>query len=250
MTEKIRFLLPQEGLKIETPKESLFQRYKKFEQQLSSLWQNFGLTKETQRATTSMIAQKVIDLFSHFPESFAYLTIEELSEILIALLESHSPVYAQHSRNVATNAYNFAFQSGIRDKKILKKIYYAGLLHDIGKLVIPGEILHSENGITDEQKKILKKHIYFSRLILSLFPQTREIAEKVWLHHERFDGKGYYKITTPLSENDFFWYVMLADYYTALTEKRPYKDPLRDWQAMEKIFQDRGALPPNILKSI
>ena len=116
MTEKITILLLQEELKIETPKESLFKRYKKFEERLSSLWQNFGLTKETQEITTSTIDKELRNLFLHFPESFAHLSIEELSEILIALLESHSPVYAQHSRDVATNAYNFAFQSGIRDE--------------------------------------------------------------------------------------------------------------------------------------
>jgi HD-GYP domain-containing protein (c-di-GMP phosphodiesterase class II) len=245
MTEKIRIF------KIETPKESLFKRYKEFEGELSSLWKNFGLTKETQRTTTSMIAQKVIDLFSHFPESFAHLSIEELSEILIALLESHSPLYAQHSRDVATNAYNFAFQSGIRDEKILKEIYYTALLHDTGKSVIPAEILHLENGITDEQKKIIKEHVHFSRLILSLFPQTRKIARKVWLHHERYDGKGYYGIK--LDENDPLWYVMLADYYTALTEKRPYKNPIPDWKTMKIMYEDEGALPRhirNILKSI
>ncbi len=109
----------------------------------------------------------------------------------------------------------------------LKVLTLCGLLHDIGKLKIPNEIIKKPGKLSDEEYEIVKKHPYFGYKILSkqknLDPR---IAQAALLHHERCDGYGYPMGFHRSSIADYALIVAIADVYDAMTSARVYREPL------------------------
>lgn len=123
------------------------------------------------------------------------------------------------------------------------------ILHDIGKLYVPDDILKKNGPLTDEEWVIMKKHPEYGIRILegeSFYQQAIEICLG---HHENFDGTGYPKGVAgeniPLPAR----IVKLTDVFDALTTKRPYKDPWSVEEAMEFIESKRGIMfDPTLVK--
>jgi len=113
-------------------------------------------------------------------------------KILIAMyktLETKSPDMAAHSERTAVWSKLIARQMGITGEDRLKYFYYAGLLHDIGKIGIPDSFMFKET-LTDEEYEIYKTHVDIGYDILSKL-QLKEISEAVLYHHEKWKGNGY-----------------------------------------------------------
>lgn len=139
-----------------------------------------------------------------------------------------------------------AYQSHIT-KTYIEDIYYASILHDIGKVGIPDAILFKQGKLTEEEFSIMKKHSLFGGEVLetvatenaerSFLTLGKEIA---YFHHEKWDGSGYpnglQAEAIPLSAT----IVALADVYDALTSKRCYKPPFSHNKAREIILQGKG----------
>ena len=85
-----------------------------------------------------------------------------------------------------------AEKAGLEANEV-KHFYLAGLLHDLGKLVVPNEIIDKEGPLTDAEYELIKKHSYYSEFVIKKIEGFEEIA--LWLgeHHERLDGSGYPK---------------------------------------------------------
>ena len=116
----------------------------------------------------------------------------------------------------------------------------ASTMHDIGKLMIPGEILEKPGKLTDEEYAVIKTHTtYGGKLLENVEGEEMALARIIALeHHERPDGRGYPKGLTQISQEGRI--VAVADVYDALTSKRSYKEPWEQDRAYQEIVKGAG----------
>jgi HD-GYP domain-containing protein (c-di-GMP phosphodiesterase class II) len=126
------------------------------------------------------------------------------------------------------------------DKPKLKVLGRAGLLHDVGKLAIPTEILEKEAPLTESEWQVMRTHPELGLVILGGSGRfTREMLAVLY-HHERMDGSGYphglIGIEIPIEAR----IVAVADTYDVLTSDRPYRHALNQVEALGRIFEEAG----------
>lgn len=168
---------------------------------------------------------------------------------IIRILEYHDPYTKGHSRNVANLSSLLAEKLGLPDSAI-KKTYWAGLVHDIGKIIIPSSILNKEGKLTLEEFEVIKKHPVYGHDFLSTSSELRELARYVLHHHERWDGKGY---PSGLSGDEIpliSRIITVVDAWDAMTSDRPYRKGLSLEQAKQELIEHSGMqFDPNIVKA-
>jgi putative nucleotidyltransferase with HDIG domain len=118
--------------------------------------------------------------------------------------------------------------------------YWAGLLHDLGKMMVPPTLLHKRGALTARERKLMQKHSLQGAALLHAIRAPLSIVEGAKLHHERWDGTGY-----PLGlagrQIPLVARVMaIADVYTALTSDRPYRRAFTAEQAKIEIERYAG----------
>jgi HD-GYP domain-containing protein (c-di-GMP phosphodiesterase class II) len=128
---------------------------------------------------------------------------------------------------------------GFEENKI-QEIKTAGILHDIGKIMVPPEILNKPSKLTDEEFEIIKRHPETSYQILKSVDEYSVFAEDVLYHHERHDGKGYPEglVADEIPLNSKI--IAVADAYEAMTAKRPYQNPKSKGEALEELVRCSG----------
>ncbi len=120
------------------------------------------------------------------------MVLNECLEALGLVLEYNLKDYPlhQHAIRVGEGCVLLGVKMGV-DPKILQHLYFAGLLHDVGKISIPIDILNKREKLTEEEFRLVEKHpVHGSRIIASL-PELNRLAFWVRWHHERWDGSGY-----------------------------------------------------------
>lgn len=145
-----------------------------------------------------------------------------IAEIFATIIDRTSAFTATHSRSVAKIAVFLARLKGFSHDE-LKNMQIAGLLHDLGKLAIPNEILEKPGKLTNEEVVIIRQHTYYTYRILEQIDNFEVIAQWAAYHHETLDGLGYpFRLAAPsLSLGSRI--VAVADIFVALTEDRPYR---------------------------
>lgn len=141
---------------------------------------------------------------------------------LLSKLKSHSEETFLHSVDVAEKSLLLAESLGIK-KEYLKRLYTAGLLHDVGKLFIGQEILHSQNA-TDNEKEIIRLgHIVGTKSILADFFDA-ELVRLAAHHHERLNSSGYPEHLNANKLDILDRILQVADVTSALVLDRSYKE--------------------------
>ncbi len=142
----------------------------------------------------------------------------------------------QHSVNVCVLMLSFARTFKI-DRETMGKIGTGALLHDIGKMKIPDEVLHKEGKLTDEEFSVMKSHVVESVNILSETEGIPEIASKIaGQHHERYDGTGYPEGLKGKDISAFGRMAAIVDVYDAITSSRCYHHGMEPSMALKKMF--------------
>lgn len=165
------------------------------------------------------------------------LNIDELEDIAYMfskIIDKKSAFTAKHSNGIANLAFNVAKYIGYDEEKC-KKMRIAGLLHDIGKLAIPSNILDKNGSLTPEEFSTIKEHAYYTRIILDSIGGIDDIAQWASNHHEKLDGTGY---PCGLTANELSLecrILCVCDIYQALTEDRPYRKGLEISEAIAII---------------
>ncbi len=140
----------------------------------------------------------------------------------IRFLEAHDPYTKGHSEKVASLSAMIATEIGFSQEQVAQ-IYWAGLVHDVGKILIASEILNKPERLSPEEYEKIKLHPTFGFEILNQSEGLKEIAHIVRFHHERVDGKGYPMGLTgeqiPISSK----IIAVADAYDAMTSDRAYR---------------------------
>ena len=145
-----------------------------------------------------------------------------------------------HSLRVAKYTKMLALKLG-EDEETAARYYNIALLHDIGKIGIPDEILNKPGKLTEAEYEIVKEHAYRGYEILKKVKKQTFLAEGARHHHERFDGSGY---PENLKGDKIPWVariISVADAFDAMSSSRPYRKKLPMEQIVEEIKKCSGS---------
>jgi PAS domain S-box-containing protein/putative nucleotidyltransferase with HDIG domain len=164
-------------------------------------------------------------------------TVQAISEIV----EQRDPYTAGHQRRVADLGVAIASELGYSADRI-EGIRMAGLLHDLGKISIPAEILTMPRKLTEVEFGIIKTHPKIAYDILRKIVFPWPIADIIYQHHERMNGSGYpqgLKDGAILAEARI---LAVADVVEAMITHRPYRQASRLQDALDEIDKNKGIL--------
>lgn len=134
------------------------------------------------------------------------------------------------------------------DESTLETLRRAGLLHDIGKIGIPGRVLDKPEALTDEELRVMQSHTWVGARILEPIDALRDVVPVAMYHHEWYNGSGYPEGLAGERIPLLARVLSVADIYDALTSDRPYRDGLAHEVAMEIIEEAAGSqLDPEIV---
>ena len=171
------------------------------------------------------------------------------AKLLGMIVDFKSTFTATHSSGVARCSMLLAGMVGMSESEV-KLMEVAGLLHDLGKLVVPNAILEKPAGLTHAEMAVMKQHTYYTFSILSTIGGLQMIAEWAAYHHERLDGKGYPFKREAHEINLGARIMAVSDIFTALAEDRPYRKGMEAERIMA-ILQEQashGIQDPRIVK--
>lgn len=189
-----------------------------------------GYVFHNQPLDTDDLLEQTVKLFNSCKTSL------ELFDMLHNMRAYDDSTYA-HSLNVALICRRIGKWLKV-DAATLDTLTLCGLLHDIGKLKIPDEILNKPDKYTDEEFDLVKRHTKFGYELLKTLNIDPHIKKAALLHHERCDGSGYPLKATQKDLDDFSMVVAIADVYDAMTAARSYRAPLCPFQVIERFEQE------------
>ena len=158
---------------------------------------------------------------------------------LAAAIDAKDKYTNGHSSRVAEYAKMIAREAGLSEEE-QDEIYMAGLLHDVGKIGVPDEVINKNTTLTKEEFDLIKNHPIIGNSILEGIKERPMLATGARWHHERYDGSGY---PDGLKGNDIPYVariIAVADAYDAMTSKRSYRDLLPREKVIEEIKNGKG----------
>jgi response regulator RpfG family c-di-GMP phosphodiesterase len=193
--------------------------------------------------TTAVALQKIV-----LRENLEKTLIDTISSFVVAL-ESKDPYLKGHSARVSLYSAELARVMGMAAGDIVLH-GRAGLLHDLGKLVILDNILRKPRQLTDEEFELIRSHPVVGDKILKPLRFLACEAKAVRHHHERFDGKGYPDGLAGEGIPLIARVVTVADSFDAMTSDRPYRAKRPIEAALEELHRNAGSqFDPAIAKA-
>ncbi|MCJ2073645.1 HD domain-containing protein [Methylobacterium sp. J-030] len=181
------------------------------------------------------------------------LVLDAVSEVGIgAWLEAvwrHDIGVYQHTLGVAGHAATFGSKIGL-GRGDRGRLVRAALLHDIGKSRIPVEILNKPGPLTPEEFRLMQRHPDIGASLLTAQGAFEpEVIDVVRHHHERLDGRGYPDRLAGAAISDLVRIVSICDVFSALTERRTYRQPASGPEALAIMVESEGHLDPDLLRT-
>lgn len=165
---------------------------------------------------------------------------KELITSIIKIMEMYDLYTKGHSENVAEIASAIAKEMNLPNKTI-KNTYWAGLVHDIGKLLVPLDIINKNGRLTDSEYELIKKHPVWGSEALSNSESLKPISEFILYHHEKWDGSGYPEGISGETIPIISQILAVADAWDAMLSKRAYRNPLSIEDALNELQQNKGS---------
>jgi putative two-component system response regulator len=174
-------------------------------------------------------------------QSFARLrkNMDQTIEAISLMGEIRDPYTAGHQKHVASLSRAIASAMGLPADTI-NGVYTAALVHDIGKIYVPSEILSKPGALTPNEFNIIKDHTRMGYMILKAIEFPWPVADIVYMHHERLDGTGY---PQGLSGDAILLeaqIITVSDIVDAVSSHRPYRPALGIDRAIEEIEAQKG----------
>lgn len=171
------------------------------------------------------------------PTSFFEQKLEAEDVVAIAMLmanivDAKSQFTFYHSQKVAEICHSLAQQMGL-SSEMQKALYLTGLVHDIGKLHTPEEILHKRGKLNESEYLCIQRHSTDSRYTLQMMFGQSAVCEWAANHHERLDGSGYPRGLQGTEIDLPSRIIAVADVFQALTQARPYRGRM----SLEEVMQ-------------
>jgi putative nucleotidyltransferase with HDIG domain len=158
---------------------------------------------------------------------------------LLVRLAHKDDYTAEHTRGVALRAVQVGEELGLAPVR-LRELAVGGLLHDVGKLAVPNEILQKPGALTDEEFDVIKRHPEVGAELVRELGFSAQVARLVMDHHERLDGSGYPRgLGAP--DLDIETRIMaVCDVFDALLSHRVYRDAWSLEDALDLITREAG----------
>lgn len=174
-----------------------------------------------------------------------------LARLLAAIVDAKCQYTAEHSFRVAAIARRLATIQGLAPDRCAE-LEVAALLHDVGKLGVPDDILNKPVALDPQESRVMRHHVVQSSELISRLPGLARVAQLARWHHERLDGRGYpdgvLGRQLPLEAR----ILAAADVFQAMTQTRAYRPGLRKDAvrcAMHVLGED-GQLDPDIVDTV
>jgi putative nucleotidyltransferase with HDIG domain len=227
---------------------------------LTATWRQVLYTGRAQgRITESATLEAIGDIVEEAvrkPRPMRHASAEPLDAIdacisdLIARLFEKDVLTGEHSRAVSSWCSRIARNLGLSASETAL-VRRGGLLHDIGKVGTPEEILNAPRKLTADEWTIMQRHTLDGAAILSDIPLLEEFLPAIRSHHERLDGEGYpdrlRAEQIPLSAR----IVSVADCFNAMIGRRPYRPPMAPSRGIEELERIAGShLDPEIVAAM
>ena len=200
-------------------------------------WSDF-LTALSTQAAIAINAARALDSLERTNEDLL-LAYETTIEGWARALDLKDEDTEGHSRRVTQLTTRLARRMGMTEEEIVH-VRRGALLHDIGKMGIPDEVLRKPGALDADEWNLMKKHTEFARDFLEPIPFLQPALTIPYSHHEKYDGSGYPEGLAgeqiPLAARLF----AVVDVYDALTSDRPYRKAWTEEQALEHIAQEAG----------
>lgn len=173
----------------------------------------------------------------------------DMLDSMITAIDNKDYYTRAHSEEVTEYALWIAQELRLSEEA-QRTIRLAGLLHDVGKIGIPDEILRKPGHLTDEEFVVMRQHPEVGAFMVGNIPGLADIVPGVKYHHERWDGKGYPEKLSGEGIPLLARILAVPDAFSAMTTDRPYRKGL-DWQiALDRIRQESGtAFDPTIVEA-
>jgi len=195
-------------------------------------------------AILSLISFILLSRFQAYVNAIRTSYDQQLTGIVkgvIATLELKDPYTRGHSERVASYANALAKSTGEFSDKELNAFNFACLLHDIGKIHIPDQILMKPTRLTLEEYEIIKSHTTVgAEAVSKVVGLNSSSIEVIRSHHERWDGKGYPDQLKEEAIPYFARIAAIADAFDAMTSNRSYRNALSVEEAYKRIIEGRG----------
>jgi HD-GYP domain-containing protein (c-di-GMP phosphodiesterase class II) len=165
--------------------------------------------------------------------------IDRIAGAFADIVDAKSPFTGSHSQRVSEIAASVATRLGLPIAAIVD-VRRAGLLHDLGKLGVPNVILDKPGRLDAAELEVIRRHPELTLRILGPVPTFTEVAELAACHHERLDGRGYFRGLAAPDLAIGARIVAVADVFEALTAARPYRAAMSSEQAFAIMRAEAG----------
>ena len=185
------------------------------------------LLSVTNRDELGTLAKSVYQMENEIAGNIAALKkMTEATALALAKAIDAKDSYTHgHSTRVAEYSLKIAQLAG-KSESECRTIHLTALMHDIGKIGVPNDIINKQGKLTDEEYRVIKAHPVIGKQILANITQAPHISDGAFYHHERFDGKGYPTGLAGKNIPDVARIIAVADAYDAMTSNRSYRGTL------------------------
>lgn len=222
------------------PAKVLVRSYAEVAAQMSLFFSEYKDNKAVQRTIFDSVTKQILEMLQ-----------DKKSGAMSFILNK------AHHKNLAYSAVNVAIMAGIMaehlempQRKIIQ-VVGAALLHDIGMLSMPTNIINKQTKLTNEEFEVLKLHTTrASRFITDTLMLPREIGVIVQQHHEHFDGSGYPEGRKGQGIELASRIIAVADAFEAMTSVKSYREEMIGNTAVKKLLDDNGKhFDPDVIKA-
>jgi diguanylate cyclase (GGDEF)-like protein len=158
---------------------------------------------------------------------------------LVIAVDTKDRYTKRHSEDVARYATFLAGRLGMPPEEI-RTLGVAGLLHDIGKIGIPDQVLRKPGKLTESEYAVVKQHVALGDMIVRDLPDIAVVRAGIRYHHERWDGEGYLDQLEGESIPLIARILAVADAFSAMTTTRPYRKALDVREALDRLGEAAG----------
>ncbi len=168
---------------------------------------------------------------------------------LATVIEAKDPYTGGHTWRVSQYAIKLGEKIGLSEDELFI-VHLGGLVHDIGKIGINDAILLKPGPLTDDEYDVMKQHPNIGLSLISSHPLFPILKDSVFLHHERFDGRGYPNKEIPPNLSRIAMITSIADAFDAMTSNRPYRNGMPVEKALLILEDEKGKQFDNDLTSV